>query len=64
MLLDAAIFGRRSTDSATAFLHGLTQNHGCSRTVFLVDIFKYLASVSRLKLKNRLDYIDRNHVEK
>ncbi len=56
VLLDAAVFGRRGTDPAAAFLHGLTQKHDCSQTVFLVDGAGYLTSLSRLGLSGQLDY--------
>ena len=58
------MFGRRGTDPAAAFLHGLTQKHDCSQAVFLVDGFGYLTVLSRLGLSGRLDYADRNHIEK
>jgi putative transposase len=64
VLLDAAVFGRRGTDPAAAFLHGLTQNHDCSQAVFLVDGFGYLTAISRLGMSGRLDYADRNQIEK
>ena len=64
LLLDAAVFGRRGTDPAAAFLHGLTQKYECSQAVFLVDGFGYLTALSRLGLSGRLDYSDRNHIEK
>jgi transposase-like protein len=64
LLLDITVFGRHGTDPAAAFLHGLTQKHDCSRTVFLVDGYGYLTALSRLGLSGRLDYIDRNHIEK
>jgi len=64
MLLDIAVFGRRGTDPAAAFLHGLTQKHDCSQAVFLVDGFGYLTALSRLGLSGQLDYADRNHIEK
>ncbi|WP_137284563.1 IS6 family transposase [Halorussus salinisoli] len=63
VLPDAAVFGRRGTDPAAAFLHGLTQKHDCSQAVFLVDGFGYLTALSRLGLSGRLDYADRNHIE-
>ena len=64
VLLDAAVFGRRGTDPAAAFLHGLTQKHDCSQTVLLVDGFGYLTAILRLELSGRLNYADRNHIEK
>jgi len=63
VLLDATVFDRRGTDPAFAFLHGLTQKHDCSQAVFLVDGFGYLAALSRLGLRGRLDYADRNQIE-
>ena len=64
VLLDVALFGRRGTEPAAAFLHGLTQKHDCSQAVFLVDGFGYLTALSRLGLSGQLDYADRNHIEK
>ncbi|UPW01285.1 IS6 family transposase [Halorussus gelatinilyticus] len=64
VLLDVAVFGRRGTDPAAAFLHGLTQKHDCSETVFLVDGAGYLTALSRLGLSGHLEYVDRNHIEK
>src|SRR6056297_2535513 len=64
VLLDAAVFGRLGTDPAAAFLHGLTQKHECSQAVFLVDGAGYLTALSRLGLSGRLEYVDRNHIEK
>ena len=64
VLLDVAVFGRRGTDPAAAFLHGLAQKHDCSETVFLVDGGGYLTALSRLGLSGQLEYVDRNHIEK
>jgi putative transposase len=64
VLFDAAVFGRRGTDPAAAFLYNLTQKHDCSQAVFLVDGFGYLTAFSRVGLSGRLDYADRNHIEK
>jgi len=63
MLLDIAVFGRRGTDPAAAFLHGLTQKHDCSQAVFLVDGFGYLTALSRIGLSGHLEYTDRNLIE-
>jgi transposase-like protein len=62
-LLDVAVFGRRDTDPAAAFLHSPTQKHDGTQAVFLVDGFGYLTALSRLGLSGRLDYTDRNHIE-
>ncbi len=35
LILDVALFGRRGTDPAAAFLHGLAQTHDLSDTEFL-----------------------------
>jgi putative transposase len=64
VLFDAAVFGRRGTDPAAAFLYNLTQKHDYSQAVFLVDGFGYLTAFSRVGLSGRLDYADRNHIEK
>jgi transposase-like protein len=64
VLFDGSIFGRRGTDPAAAFLHGLTQKHDCSQAVFLVDGYGYLTALYRLGLSSRLDSADRNHIEK
>ena len=53
VLLDATVFGRRGTDPAAAFLHGLTQKHDCSQTMLLVDGFGYLTALLRLGLSGR-----------
>jgi transposase-like protein len=50
LILDVAVFGRRGTDPAAAFLHRLTQKHDLSETVFLVDGYGYLTTPSRLGL--------------
>ena len=64
VLLDAAVFGRRGTDPAAAFLHGLVQKHDCSQAAFPVDGGGYLTSICRLGLSGRLEYVDRSHIEK
>ncbi|UPV76718.1 IS6 family transposase (plasmid) [Halorussus limi] len=63
VLLDVAVFGRRGTDPAAAFLHGLIQKHECSETVFLVDDAVYLTAPFRLGLSGQLECVDRNHIE-
>ncbi|WP_158059519.1 IS6 family transposase [Halorussus halophilus] len=64
LLLDIAVFGRRGTDPAAAFLHNLTEKHDCSHAEFLVDGYGYLTALSRLGLSGHLNYADRNHIEK
>ncbi|SIR86326.1 integrase core domain-containing protein, partial [Natronorubrum daqingense] len=59
-----AVFGRRGTDPAAAFLHRLTEKHDLSNTVFLADGYGYLTALSRLGLSGQLDYVDRNLIEK
>jgi transposase-like protein len=55
VLLDVTVFGRRGTDPAAAFLHGLTQKYDCSEAVFLVDGFGYLTAHSvRIERSARL----------
>ncbi|QRV17817.1 IS6 family transposase (plasmid) [Haloterrigena salifodinae] len=64
LILDVELFGRRGTDPAAAFLHGLTEKHDLSDAEFLVDGYGYLTALSRLGLSGHLDYVDRNHIEK
>jgi len=64
LLLDVALFGRRGTDPAAAFLHQLTEKHDLSDATFLVDGYGYLTALSRIGLSGQLDYTDRNLIEK
>ena len=64
LLLDVAVFGRRGTNPAAAFLHRLTEKHDLSDATFLVDGFGYLTALSRIELSGHLDYTDRNLIEK
>lgn len=64
LVLDAAVFGRRGTNLAAAFLHKLTEKHDLSGTVFLVDGYSYLPALFRLGLSDQLDYGNRNLIEK
>jgi putative transposase len=64
LILDAQLFGRHGTDPAAAFLHGLRKKHDLSETVFLVDQFGYRTALARLGLNGRVDYTDRNLIEK
>ncbi len=50
LILDIVLFGRRGTDLAAAFLHGLAEKHDLSDAEFLVDGAVYLAALSRLGL--------------
>ncbi|ELK50396.1 transposase, partial [Haloferax sp. BAB-2207] len=47
-----------------AFLHRLSEKHDLSDAVFLVDGYGYQTALSRLGLSGRLDYVERNLVEK
>lgn len=64
MILDVALFKRHGTDPAVAFLHGVCKKHDGSETVFLADVFGYQTAFSRLGLNSRVDYTDRNLIEK
>jgi putative transposase len=64
LILDAQIFKRHGTDSAAAFLHRLRENHDCENTTFLTDSFGYRTALNRLGLSGRVDYTDRNLIEK
>ncbi len=64
LILDAQLFGRHGTDPAAAFLHGLREKHDLSEPVFLVNQFGYRTALARLGLSGRVDYIDRNFIEK
>ncbi len=64
LILDAQLFGRHGTDPAAAFLHGLREKHDLSEAVFLVDQFGYRTALARLGLNGRVDYTDRNLIEK
>ena len=64
LLLDVQLFKRHGTDPAAAFLHGVVEKHDCEDTVFLVDQFGYRTALSRLGLSGRIDYTDRNLIEK
>ena len=64
LILDARIFKRHSTDPAAAFLHRLRENHDCSNTTFLTDSYGYRTAFARLGVGGRVDYTDRNRIEK
>ncbi|ELY56328.1 integrase catalytic subunit [Natronococcus amylolyticus DSM 10524] len=64
LILDVALFSRHGTDPAAAFLHGLREKHDLSEADFLVDQFGYRTALTRLGLNGRVNYTDRNLVEK
>ncbi len=64
LILDVALFGRHGTDQAAAFLHGLREKHDLSNAEFLVDQFGYRTALARLGLNGRVNYTDRNLIEK
>ncbi len=64
LILDTQLFSRHGTDPAAAFLHGLREKHDLSEAVFLVDQFGYRTALARLGLNGRVDYTDRNLIEK
>ncbi|ELZ97593.1 IS6 family transposase (plasmid) [Haloferax mediterranei ATCC 33500] len=64
LLLDVELFGRHGTDPAAAFLYRLSEKHDHSDAVFLVDGYGYQTALSRLGLSGRLDYVNRNLIEK
>ena len=64
LILDVELFGRHGTDPAAAFLSGLAEKHDLSDTTFLVDQFGYRTALARLGLNGRVDYTDRNLIEK
>jgi putative transposase len=64
LILDVALLGRHGTDPAAAFLHRLDEKYDLSDTVFLVDRFGYRTAIARLGLSGRINYTDRNLIEK
>ena len=64
LILHVAVFERHGTDPAAAFLHKVTAKHDCSNTVFLADAFGYRTAFARLGLTGRVDYSERNLIEK
>ncbi len=64
LILNIAVFGRRDTDPAAAFLHQLAEKYDLSDTEFLVDGYRYLTALSRVGLSGQLDYVERNPIEK
>jgi len=64
LILDAQLFGRHGTGPAAAFLLGLREKHDLFEAVFLVDQFGYRTVLAQLGLNGRVDYTDRNLIEK
>lgn len=64
LLLDIEVFSRRGTDPAAAFLHRLTEKHDVSDAEFLVDAGGYLTALARRELSGKLNYSERNLIEK
>lgn len=64
LVLDAELFDRRGTDSATPFLHRLTEHYDVAETGFLVDGFGYLTVLSRLDQNSHLNQRERNLIKK
>ncbi len=64
LILDVALFGRHGTNAAAAFLQKLREKHDLSDAEFLVDQFGYRTPLSRLGLSGRVNYTDRNRIEK
>ena len=63
LILDVALFGQHGTHPAAAFLAGLREKHDLSAAEFLVDQFGYRTALSRLGLRDRVIYTDRNLIE-
>ena len=64
LILDVALFGSHGTDPAAAFLTRLDEKHDLSEAEFLVDQFGYRTAVARLGLSGRVNYTDRDLIEK
>ncbi|PCR90376.1 IS6 family transposase [Natrinema ejinorense] len=64
VILDVALFSRHGTDPAAAFLQKLREKHDLSEAEFLVDQFGYRTALSRVGLSGRVNYTDRNLIEK
>ncbi|MDL0130808.1 IS6 family transposase [Halobacterium salinarum] len=64
LILDVALFGRHGTDPAAAFLQKLQEKHDLSEAEFLVNQFGYRTALARLGLSGRVNYTDRNLIEK
>lgn len=64
LVIDVQLFGRRGTDPAAEFLHWLGEKHDLSEYEFPVDGYGYLTALARLDLGGRLEYSERNYVDK
>ncbi|MDT3437552.1 IS6 family transposase [Haloarcula sp. 1CSR25-25] len=64
LILGVDVFARRGTEPAATFLRELNEKHDLSDAVFLVDGYGYLTALARIGLSGRLDYVDRNQIEK
>jgi len=64
LILDVALFSRHGTDPAAAFLEKIHEKHDFSKAEFLVDQFGYRTALSRVGLSGRVNYTDRNLIEK
>ncbi len=64
LILDVALFGRNGTDPAAAFLQKLREKHDLFEAEFLVDQFGYRTALSRLESSDRVNYTDRNLIER
>ena len=64
VILDVALFSRHDTAPAAAFLQKLREKHDLSEAEFLVDQFGYRTTLSRVGLSGRVNYTDRNPIEK
>jgi putative transposase len=64
VVLHARLSEHRGTDPATSFLRELKEKHRVSDAEFLVDGMGYLTALAKTDLGGRLDYTDRNIVEK
>jgi putative transposase len=64
LILDIALFDLHGTDPTAAFLQKLREKHDLSDAEFLVDQFGYRTALARLRLNGRVNYTDRNLIEK
>lgn len=64
LLLGIAVYRRRGTDPAAAFLHRLAEKHDVAETEFLIDAGGYLTALARCEFSGQLNYTERNHIER
>jgi putative transposase len=64
LILGVTLFSRHGTDPAAAFLQKLHEKHDLSEAEFLVDQFGYRTALARVGLSGRVNYTDRNLIEK